>query len=58
VSNKKMHSIFTCTSSENDRFNFNTSSPFNSWLKNDDSEVIHLSIDQANVDIFDKIEKK
>lgn len=42
-----MHSIFACTSSENDRFEYDRSRSFNSWLKYEASDVIHLSIDQA-----------
>jgi hypothetical protein len=47
VSSKKMHSIFACTSSENDRLECDRSRPFNSWLKCEVTDVIHLSIDQA-----------
>jgi len=47
VTNKNMHSIFACTSSENDRFECDRSKPFNSWLKYVATDVIHLSIDQA-----------
>lgn len=47
MSNKKMHSIFACTSSENDLFECDRSRPFNSWLKCEAKDVIHRSIDQA-----------
>lgn len=47
MSNKKMHSIFDCTSLENDRFECDRSRPFNSWLKCEATDVIQMSIDQA-----------
>jgi hypothetical protein len=53
-----MHSIFGCTLAENDRFECNRSGSFKAWLKFEASDVIHLSIEQANVDILDKIGKK
>lgn len=47
MSSKKMHSIFACTSSENDRFECDRSWPLNSRLKCEATDVIHLSIDEA-----------
>jgi hypothetical protein len=47
VSSKKMHSIFACTSSENDRFECDRSWPLNSWLECEVTDVIQMSIDQA-----------
>lgn len=46
-----MHSIFACTSSENDRFECDRSRPFNSWLKCEVTDVLHLSIDQATSEL-------
>ena len=34
---------FACTSSENDRFECDRSKPFNSWLKYEVTDIIHLS---------------
>ena len=47
MSSKKMHSIFACTSSENDRLECDRSWPLNSWLKCEATDVIQMSIDQA-----------